>query len=44
MQNKTGHAAVYGYVFDRTPPVARDTKVSGVSPKEFGARHACEIE
>ena len=44
MQNKTGQAPVYGYVFDRTPPVAPDTKVNGVSPKELGARHACEIE
>jgi para-nitrobenzyl esterase len=44
MQNKTGQAAVYGYVFDRTPPVAPDTRVNGVSPKELGARHACEIE
>ncbi|PYT79268.1 MAG: carboxylesterase [Acidobacteria bacterium] len=44
MQNKTGHAPVYGYVFDRTPPAAPDTKVNGVSPKELGARHACEIE
>ncbi|HEV2197591.1 MAG TPA: carboxylesterase family protein [Candidatus Acidoferrum sp.] len=44
MQNKTGQAAVYGYVFDRTPPVAADTMVNGVSPKELGARHACEIE
>jgi para-nitrobenzyl esterase len=44
MQNKTGHAAVYGYVFERTPPVAPDMKVNGVSPKELGARHACEIE
>jgi para-nitrobenzyl esterase len=44
MQNRTGQAAVYGYVFDRTPPVAPDTKVNGVSPKELGARHACEIE
>src|SRR5262249_26669441 len=43
-QNKTGHAAVYGYVFDRTPPVGPDAKVNGVSPKELGARHACEIE
>ena len=43
-QNKTGKKAVYGYVFDRTPPVAPDTKVNGVSPKELGARHACEIE
>lgn len=43
-QNKTGHAAVYGYVFDRTPPVGPDVKVNGVSPKELGARHACEIE
>jgi len=44
MQNKTGQAPVYGYVFDRTPPVAPDTRVNGVSPKELGARHACEIE
>jgi para-nitrobenzyl esterase len=44
MQNKTGQAPVYGYVFDRTPPVAPDTKVNGISPKELGARHACEIE
>ena len=44
MQNKTAQAPVYGYVFDRTPPVAPDTKVNGVSPKELGARHACEIE
>jgi para-nitrobenzyl esterase len=44
MQNKTGQAAVYGYVFDRTPPVSPDTKVNGVSPKELGARHVCEIE
>ena len=43
-QNKTGQAAVYGYVFDRTPPVAPDVKDNGVSPKELGARHACEIE
>ena len=43
-QNKTGQAAVYGYVFDRTPPVSPDMKVNGVSPKELGARHACEIE
>jgi len=43
-QNKTGHAAVYGYVFDRTPPVSPDMRVNGVSPKELGARHACEIE
>ena len=44
MQNKTGQAGVYGYVFDRTPPVAPDTQVDGVSPKQLGARHACEIE
>ena len=44
MQNKTGQAPVYGYVFDRTPPVAPDSRVNGVSPKELGARHACEIE
>ncbi len=44
MQNKTGQAVVYGYVFDRTPPVPPDTKVNRVSPKELGARHACEIE
>ena len=44
MQNKTGYAPVYGYVFDRTPPVSPDMKVNGVSPKELGARHACEIE
>ncbi|HEX8880503.1 MAG TPA: carboxylesterase family protein [Candidatus Acidoferrum sp.] len=44
MQNKTGQAPVYGYVFDRTPPVAPDAQVNGVSPKELGARHACEIE
>ena len=44
MQNKTGQAPVYGYVFDRTPPVAPDAKVNGVSPKDLGARHACEIE
>ena len=44
MQNKTGQAPVYSYVFDRTPPVAPDTKVNGISPKELGARHACEIE
>ena len=44
MQNKTGQAPVYGYVFDRTPPVAPNTQVNGVSPKELGARHACEIE
>ena len=44
MQNKTGQAAVYGYVFDRTPPVSPDMMVNGVSPKELGARHACEIE
>lgn len=43
-QNKTGQAAVYGYVFDRTPPVSPDVKENGVSPKELGARHACEIE
>jgi para-nitrobenzyl esterase len=43
-QNKTGKAAVYGYVFDRTPPVSPDMKINGVSPKELGARHACEIE
>ena len=43
-QNKTGGTAVYGYVFDRTPPVAPSTKENGVSPKELGARHACEIE
>jgi len=43
-QNKTGRAAVYGYVFERTPPVAPETKENGVSPKELGARHACEIE
>jgi para-nitrobenzyl esterase len=43
-QNKTGQAPVYGYVFDRTPPVSPDMKVNGVSPKELGARHACEIE
>jgi len=43
-QNKTGHATVYGYVFDRTPPVSPGRKVNGVSPKELGARHACEIE
>jgi para-nitrobenzyl esterase len=43
-QNKTGQALVYGYVFERTPPVAPDTKENGVSPKELGARHACEIE
>lgn len=44
MQNKTGHAAVYGYVFERTPPVSPDMKVNEISPKELGARHACEIE
>ena len=44
MQNKTGQAAVYGYVFDRTPPVSPGMKDNGVSPKELGARHACEIE
>src|SRR5438067_4552398 len=44
MQNKTGRAAVYAYVFDRTPPVTPDMKVNGVSPEELGARHACEIE
>ena len=44
MQNKTGQAAVYGYVFDRTPPAAPDVKENGVSPMELGARHACEIE
>ena len=44
MQNKTGQAAVYSYVFDRTPPVPPDTRVNGISPKELGARHACEIE
>lgn len=44
MQNKTAQAPVYGYVFDRTPPVAPDAKVNGVSPKDLGARHACEIE
>lgn len=44
MQNKTGQAAVYGYVFDRTPPVSPDMKDNGVSPKQLGARHACEIE
>ena len=44
LQNKTGRAPVYGYVFDRTPPAAPDTRVNGVSPKELGARHACEIE
>jgi len=43
-QNKTGQTAVYGYVFDRTPPVAWDATVNGISPKELGARHACEIE
>ena len=43
-QNKTGQAAVYGYVFDRTPPVSPDIKENGVSPRELGARHACEIE
>ena len=43
-QNKTGRAAVYGYVFGRTPPVAPDVQVNGISPKELGARHACEIE
>jgi para-nitrobenzyl esterase len=43
-QNKTGNAPVYAYVFERTPPVAPDTKANGVSPKELGARHACEIE
>ena len=44
LQNKTGQAKVYGYVFDRTPPAAPDTRVNGVSPTELGARHACEIE
>lgn len=44
MQNKTGQAAVYGYVFYRTPPVLPDMMVNGVSPKELGPRHACEIE
>ena len=43
-QNKTVQPAVYGYVFDRTPPVSPDMNVNGVSPKELGARHACEIE
>ncbi|HXY26001.1 MAG TPA: carboxylesterase family protein [Candidatus Acidoferrum sp.] len=43
-QNKTGDAAVYGYVFGRTPPVAPDARGNGISPKELGARHACEIE
>jgi para-nitrobenzyl esterase len=43
-QNKTGKAPVYGYVFERTPPVSPDMKSDGVSPKELGARHACEIE
>jgi len=43
-QNKKEGAAVYGYVFERTPPVSPETKENGVSPKELGARHACEIE
>jgi para-nitrobenzyl esterase len=43
-QNKTSGSAVYGYVFEHTPPVAPDVRVDSVSPKELGARHACEIE
>src|SRR5437879_11344160 len=34
MQNKTGQAAVYGYVFDRTPPVSPDMMVN-----EIGRAH-----
>ena len=44
MQYKTGGAPVFSYLFERTPPVSPDMKIDGVSPKELGARHACEIE
>ena len=44
MQNKTGKSAVYGYLFERTPPASPDAKIEGASPKDLGARHACEIE
>jgi para-nitrobenzyl esterase len=43
-QYKTGHAPVYRYLFERTPPASDATKIGGVSSALFGARHACEIE
>lgn len=43
-QHRTGHAAVYRYSFDRTPPAGPDQKINGVNAAELGARHACELE
>ena len=43
MQNKTRQAPVYGYEFDRTPPVAPDTRFMA-SLQALGARHACAME
>jgi para-nitrobenzyl esterase len=35
---------VYRYSFDQTPLAAPDAKAGGIPMKEFGARHAGEIE
>ncbi len=40
----TGKSKVYQYSFDQTPLVPRDAKIGGIPLREFGARHACEIE
>jgi para-nitrobenzyl esterase len=46
MHRQTGGSPVYRYRFDRTIPIAPDTKVNGVTAtaKDIGARHAGEIE
>jgi para-nitrobenzyl esterase len=43
---ETGGSPVYRYRFDRTIPIAPDTKINGMpaTAKDIGARHAGEIE
>jgi para-nitrobenzyl esterase len=44
MQNKTGDAPVYRYLFTRTPPEPLSETDNGIPLVKLGARHSAEIE
>ncbi|TAM82869.1 MAG: carboxylesterase family protein [Acidobacteria bacterium] len=44
MQNKTGDAPVYRYLFTRTPPEPLSETDDGIPLAKLGARHSAEIE
>lgn len=44
MQNTTGRAPVYAYLFEQVPAAKPGETISGIPAAELGARHASEIQ